>query len=93
MIRRLSILRSPVVVAALFLAVASVATPLGHRSAPTAPVAPAAFGCNDPPIGAYVGDFSTCEECEFTGMDGASQGVWWSWHCRYVSGVYRLYVT
>jgi hypothetical protein len=90
MIRQLSILRSFAVAAALFLAVASVVTPLGHRSAPAAP---AAFGCNDPAIGSYVGDFWTCEDCEITGQEGASMGQWWSWHCRYVSGLYRLYVT
>lgn len=74
---------------ALLFAVASVAVP-SHRSAPAAPVA---FGCNDPQIGYYVGDFWTCEDCEITGQEGASMGVWYSWHCRYVNGMYRLYAT
>jgi hypothetical protein len=86
--RQLWISRSWVVLAALMLVVAS-------GFAPTrSPATPKAFGCNDPQIGGYVGAFATCEECESIGMEGASQGVWYSWHCRLKSdGYYHLYAT
>lgn len=85
--RHLWISRSLVGSAVLLMAVASAISPIR-------PGTPSAFGCSDPPIGGYVGAFATCEECEFTGMDGASQGVWTTWHCRARNdGYYHLYVT
>lgn len=73
----------------LILAVSSVA-PSVHTTAPPAPVA---YGCSDPPIGAVMAYFDTCAECEQIGSQGASEGMWTTWHCRAVFPGYYLYAT
>jgi len=88
--RYLWISRSLVVLATLLLAVAATFAPIRTST----PATPAAFGCNSPPIGGYVDAFATCEECQSIGMEGASQGVWYSWHCRLMSdGYYHMWAT
>ena len=88
--RQLGIWRSLVTAVALTLVVAAAVAPIRARK----PATPAAFGCSSPPIGGYVGAFATCEECQFVGMDGASQGVWTTWRCRVMNdGYYHLYAT
>ncbi|HZM77899.1 MAG TPA: hypothetical protein VFC19_19445 [Candidatus Limnocylindrales bacterium] len=88
--RQLWISRSLVVLAALLLTVAAAVTSIRTST----PATPTAFGCFSPPIGGYVGAFATCEECESIGADGASQGVWTTWHCRLMNdGYYHLYAT
>jgi hypothetical protein len=89
MIRFLSMRRSFIAVVMLALAIASVSVPLRAN----APATPTASGCSSPPIGGLMAVFDTCEECEYFGAEGASQGQWYSWHCRALFPGYGLYAT